>query len=205
MIEYNMEQGTPEWFAARCGIPTASEFSKLITSTGEPSKSMMGYAYSKACEKFAGERVDAFAGNAWTAAGTEDEALAREQYAFTRGGNVSEIGFVTTDNGDCGCSPDSLVDDDGLLELKRLKGSLLIEAHLYFKKHNRLPPKYVQQTQGQMMICERAWCDVVFYNPLLPPLVIKVEIIPSVIDGLKQQIAACNKLRDETLEAVGWL
>ena len=205
MITYNdLEQGTDEWFKVRCGIPTASEFSKLITSTGAPSKSMEAYAYEKACQKFAGERVDPFAGNSWTDAGSEDEAAEREKYAFISDCEVTELGFATDDAGTCGCSPDSLVGDDGLLELKRLKGSLLVEANLYYKKHNKLPTKYVAQVQGQMMILERKWCDVVFYNPLLPSLKIRVYPDDAIVSGLKSQIEACNKLRDETLAALGW-
>jgi len=205
MIIYDdLEQGSDAWFQARCGIPTASEFGKLITSTGAPSKSMEAYAYTKACEKFAGQRVDPFMGNSWTDAGTEDEAAEREKYAFLSDDEVTELGFVTDDEVTCGCSPDSLVGDDGLLELKRLKGSLLIEANLYYLKHNKLPTKYVQQVQGQMMILERKWCDVSFYNPLLPSLTIRVYPDSDVVAGLKAQIKACNKLRDETLEILGW-
>jgi len=213
MIVYNdTEQGSSEWFAIRSGIPTASEFSKLITSTGSPSKQMEAYAYTKACEKFAGEPVDAFQGNAWTEAGKEDEAAAREHYAFISGNEVSEVGFVTDGTMlegqpvgvTCGCSPDSLVNDDGMLELKRLKGSLLIEAHLYYKKNGTIKPAYVQQVQGQMMVCERDWVDVVFYNPVLPPLVIRVLPDKKVFAGLKAQINLCNELRDKTLAELGW-
>lgn len=204
MIEHKMEQGSDEWFAARCGIPTGSEFKSLIDSKGNVSKSLTKYAYSKACEKFAGERVDPFAGNKWTDAGTEDEDGARDEYAFKTGSVVTQIGFVTMDDGSCGCSPDSLVDDYGLLELKRLKGDLLVEAHLYYKKHGTIKPAYVQQVQGQMMICERDWCDVVFYNPMLPSLTIRVYPDSDVVFGLVQQIAACNKLRDETLKSLEW-
>jgi len=203
-IYNDIEQGSDEWFSLRSGLCTASEFSKLITSTGAPSKQMEAYAYSKACEKFAGEPVDAFQGNSWTQAGTEDESAAREHYAFTTGHEVTEVGFVTTDDPECGCSPDSLVNDDGLLELKRLKGNLLIEATLYYKRNAKLPPKYVPQVQGQMMVCERDWCDVVLYNPLLPSLTIRVTPDAKIVAGLKAQIRACNKLRDEVLAELGW-
>jgi len=201
---HNCEQGSPEWIAIRCGIATASEFSKLITSTGVLSKSMEVYAYTLACEKFAGEPVDAWQGNAWTDAGKEDEAAARDHYQFTTGYDVTQVGFVTDDDATCGCSPDSLVNDDGLLELKRLKGSLLVEMNLYYQKHKKMMPKYVPQTAGQMMICERKWCDVVFYNPLLPSLTIRVEPDAKIVAGLKAQIKACNALRDETLKNLKW-
>jgi len=204
MKVYDVEQGSPEWLALRCKVPTASRFSALITGTGEPSKQMAAYAYSKVCEKFTGSPLDEFQGNAWTGAGKEDEAAAREHYEFTTGYDVTQVGFVTDDDATCGCSPDSLVNDDGLLELKRLKGLLLVEMNLYYKRHKKLMPKYVAQVQGQMMICERKWCDVVFYNPLLPSLPIRVYPDDKVVAGLKAQIEACNKLRDETLKQLGW-
>jgi len=204
ILHDDLEQNSEAWFQARCGMPTASKFSMLVTSTGAPSKSMEGYAYDKACEKFAGQQVDPFAGSVWTNAGTDDESAERDKYDFLSDDDVAELGFVTDDEVTCGCSPDSLVGDDGLLELKRLKGSLLIEANLYYLRHNKIQTKYVQQVQGQMMILERKWCDVVFYNPLLPSLTIRVYPDEKVVAGLKAQIKACNKLRDEVLEKLGW-
>jgi len=205
VIPHDVEQGTDEWKGMRCFMPTASEFSKLITSTGAPSKSMEAYAYTLACRKFAGADVDAFQGNKWTEAGIEDEEAAADHYAFTTGYDVQKIGFVTDgDPATCGCSPDRLVNDDGLLELKRLKGEKLIEMHLYFKKHGKLAPLYVPQTQGQMMICKRTWCDVMFYNPLLPSLTVRVYPDADIVAGLQAQIKAVNKLRDKTLLELGW-
>ena len=71
MIIYDdIVQGTEEWAKLRCGKPTASNFSMLITSTGLPSKSMQNYAITLAAEKYAGKSVDAFAGNGYTDRGT---------------------------------------------------------------------------------------------------------------------------------------
>jgi len=205
MITHDVEQGSEAWKGMRCNLPTASEFGKLITSTGAPSKSMEAYAYTLACRKFAGVDVDAFQGNAWTEAGKEDEAQAADVYQFITGHDVQVVGFVTdADPATCGCSPDRLVNDDGLLELKRLKGEKLIEMNMYFKKHGKLAPLYVPQTQGQMWICKRAWCDVMFYNPLLPSLIVRVYPDAEVVAGLKSQIKAVNALRDQTLAELGW-
>jgi len=205
MIELPLDQNSEEWLNYRCGIPTASNFKRLITSTGEPSKSATEYAYELACNRFAGRPVDAFAGNQWTDAGHEDEPIAREHYAFTTGHEVRIAGFVIDDEpATMGASPDSWVNDDGLLELKRLKGSKLVEMHLYHQKHKKLAPDYVAQVQGQMLICERSWVDVVFYNPLLPSLTVHVERDDQVISGLRAQIEMVNALRDETLRKIGW-
>lgn len=206
MIELPIDQNSEEWLNYRCGIPTASQFKRLITSTGEPSKSMTEYAYELACNRFAGRPVDPFAGNKWTEAGHEDEPDARDHYAFITGHDVRLAGFVIDQEpATMGASPDSWVNDDGLLELKRLKGSKLIEMNIYYRKNKKLAPDYVAQVQGQMLICERDWVDVVFYNPLLPPLIVHVERDEKVIDGLKKQIEAVNALRDETMKILGWI
>jgi len=205
MILHDVQQGSDAWFSLRAGIVTASEFSKLITSTGAPSKTLQAYAYTKACEKYAGKPVDAFAGNVWTENGIADELKARESYSiFHTKDAVTEIGFVTDDDITCGCSPDGLVGDDGLLELKRMKGNLLVEAHLYYARNKKLLPKFVAQVQGQLMICKRQWCDVMIYNPLLPDLIIRVEPDEGFHKLLKQQICECNNLRDKVLADLGW-
>jgi hypothetical protein len=200
---HDCEQGSDEWFALRAGIPTGSNFGKLVTSTGEISKSIKDYAYSLVSEKYASKRVDSFAGNVWTEAGKEDEDNARSHYWFTTGNAVSELGFVTDDDVTHGVSPDGLVGEDGLLELKRLKGSKLVEAHLYYKKHNKLPPLYVQQTQGQMMVMGRKWCDVMLYNPALPSLIIRVTPDDAVTEGITEAIKRVGQIRDETLATLG--
>ena len=66
-----------------------------------------------------------------------------------------------------------MIGTEGLLEMKCLKAENHIKALLYYKKHKKCPPDYVQQTQGQMLICEREWCDLFFYHPDLPPLTIR--------------------------------
>jgi hypothetical protein len=173
MIVHHCEQGSPEWFALRAGMPTASEFSKLITSTGELSKSLQGYAITLAGEKYAGKPLDAFEGNGYTERGKLLEADARSAYVFLHDYDVEQVGFVTDDDQCLGCSPDGIIGNDGLVEMKCLKAENHIKALLYYKKHKKCPPDYIQQTQGQILICEREWCDLVFYHPDLPQLVIR--------------------------------
>ena len=128
MIVHNVEQGTPEWFALRAGKPTASEFSKLITSTGEPSKSMAGYAITLAGEMYAGKPLDAWEGNAYTERGKILEADARRAYAFLNDVEPETVGFVSNDAVQYGCSPDSLINREGILEIKCLKAENHIKA-----------------------------------------------------------------------------
>lgn len=199
MIVHDVDQRSPEWEQIRCGTPTASAFSRLITATGEPSKSAPGYAVTLACELFAGKPVDAWEGNAWTERGREMEEAAIALYEFARDASVVPVGFVTTDDGATGASPDGFVGEDGLVEVKCLKAENHVKAILYHRKHGKCPPDYVQQAQGQMMITGRAWCDVVFYHPELPLLVLRQQADAEIHKALREQIPLVCAERDRVL------
>lgn len=199
-IVHTCDQGSPDWFAVRAGKPTASCFDKLITSTGEPSKSLGGYAITLAGEMYAGKPLDAWEGNAYTERGKLLEDEARKMYAFLHDVEPEIIGFVTDDATQYGCSPDSLIKSDGMLEIKCLKAENHIKAILYYRKHKKCPPDYVQQTQGQVKVCERAWCDLYFYHPDLPKLIIRQERNESLILALSDQIQIVINERDKILK-----
>lgn len=199
---HDVEQRSPQWFALRCGLPTASEFSKIITSTGDPSKSASGYALTLAAELFAGKPLDSWEGNAWMERGRELEEAAVSLYSFIHDAETVPVGFVTDDTGVMGCSPDRLVGADGLIEVKCLKAENHVKTILYYQRHGKCPPDYVQQTQGQMMICERKWCDVVFYHPDLPLLTIRATRDHVLQATLSQLIPPLLKERDMILKAI---
>lgn len=199
---HEVEQGTDEWQALRAGMPTASEFSKIVTSKGEASKSAGTYAITLAAELFAGKPVDAWEGNDWTERGRELESRAIELYEFIRDVETEAVGFVTDDKNTMGCSPDRFVGPEGLVEVKCLKAENHVKAILYYQKHARSPTDYVQQCQGQMMICERAWCDLVFYHPILPLLVIRQERDADVQYALMGAIPKLCTERDTVLAAL---
>lgn len=202
MIPHNIEQGTDEWHRLRAGLPTASEFSKLVTSKGEPSSQADKYAYKLAAEKYHGAPVDAWSGNKWTENGHETEPLAREFYSLSRMSDVTEIGFVTDDDVTMGCSPDGLVGDDGMLEIKCLKAENFVETALFWRKNERCPSTYVAQTQGQMMICGRAWCDLLFFHRDLPPFVIRQHADPGFQAALRQTIGVVRAKAEEVYQVI---
>lgn len=195
-------QGSPDWYLARLGIPTASEFSRLVTSKGAPSSSLEGYARELAAELFAGKTLDAFDGNVWMNRGKDMEIDAKDFYAFAHDATLTPVGFVTTDDGLAGCSPDALVGDDGLLEVKCLKAERHVEAVHYHGKHGKAPSGYVQQTQGQLLITGRKWVDLMFYSPELPPLVIRQTPDPEMHAALRAGIAAVIAERDSQLASL---
>src|SRR3546814_13751795 len=88
----DVPQRSPEWYALRLGKPTASEFSKIVTSKGEPSKSADAYAITLAAELFAGKALDGWEGNAWTERGRELEGEALRLYAFASAADVLPVG-----------------------------------------------------------------------------------------------------------------
>lgn len=199
MIIHACDQGTDSWHALRCGTPTASNFDKLITSTGTPSKSLFDYALTLAGEKFSGKVLDSWSGNEHTERGKLLEDDAKIMYAFLHDAMPTKVGFVTDDDSAYGCSPDAFIGDDGMLEIKCLKAERHIKAILYHKKHGKCPPDYVQQTQGQMFVCERQWCDLFFYHPDLPRLTIRIVRDDKIIESLKEQIGNVITERDKIL------
>lgn len=202
MIIHDVAQRSDAWFALRAGMPTASEFSKIVTSKGEPSKSAATYAITLANELYAGQPVDAWEGNAWTERGRELEDAALNWYAFVNDIELTPVGFVTDDDKTMGCSPDALAGEDGLVEVKCLKAENHTKTILYFAKHGRCPTDYVQQTQGQLIVCERVWCDLIFYHPVLPPLTIRQTQDEAVCEGLGSAMPGLLKERDRVLEVL---
>lgn len=199
MIIHSCDQGTDSWHALRCGIPTASNFDKLITSTGDTSKSLFDYALTLAGEKFSGKVLDSWSGNEHTERGKLLEDDARSMYAFLHDVEPVQVGFVTDDGLQYGCSPDAFIGDDGMLEIKCLKAERHIKAILYYRKHKKCPPDYVQQTQGQLLVCGRNWCDLYFYHPDLPALTIRQEPNREVMEPLLDQIANVIREREKIL------
>jgi hypothetical protein len=161
-------QGSPEWFACRCGIPSASNFDKIITIDGKPSTQRKKYLYQLAGERLLGKAEETYQ-NAAMQRGIELEPEARELYNLVFNVDAVQTGFWIKDG--YGCSPDGLVGDDGLIELK----CPTLPVHIGYLLDNKLPSEYVQQVQGQLLVTDREWCDFVSYYPGLDPLIIKVK------------------------------
>lgn len=182
MQVHNVEQGTPEWFAARLGIPTASEFSKIITATGKPSAQANDYSLTLVAERMLGHEVEKWQGNMWTERGKELEQEAADYYELTTGAELQKVGFVTNDAGTAGCSPDRLVGDDGLLEIK----CPAAHTHLKYMLDKKLDTAYMPQLQGQLFVTGRQWVDIISYYPELKPVIIRVARNEDYISTLQE-------------------
>ena len=174
IIHDEMEQGSEEWLSARLGIPTASEFGKILTpSTLRPSKQAMDYMRLKAAEVVRGKGdEDAWAGNAYTEAGHTKENDAREIHAFAAEKEVEQVGFITDDDGRYGCSPDGIVRTE--IKFGRVVGGVEIKCpapkkHVeYYLSKDRVPIGYRMQLVGTMWITGAEWWDFVSYCPGMP-------------------------------------
>ena len=186
------KQQSPEWFAARLDIPTASEFKKIITSKGKPSDQALGYAYTLAAARLSGIRDKSFS-SAATEEGIRREEESRMVYAMLRETEVRQVGFCLEDGGRWGCSPDGLVGDDGLVEFKNPTGKVAIK----YLVDNKIPTKYFVQVQGQMFVTGRDWCDFCSYYPGLPTLIVRVERDEKFIGLLEEALIKFSDKLDE--------
>jgi putative phage-type endonuclease len=160
-----MEQRTPEWHSIRCGKVTASRIADLMARTQKGwGASREAYLAQLVTERLTGAAPEAYT-NASMAWGVEQEASARDCYAFEKGLSVVEEGFVLHPTiAQAGASPDGLVGNDGLVEIKCPNTA----THIATLRGGAIPDKYIKQMQFQMACTERAWCDFVSYDPRLP-------------------------------------
>lgn len=193
MIFCEAEQGTDEWLLDRLGVPTASQFGNIITATGKPSTSAPVYMYQLLADFKVGRPVDQFPPNFWMKRGTELEPDAREVYEFITDHEVEQTGFILRDDRMVGCSPDGLVGDSGMLEIKSPKAS----THIGYILGGKCPPAYWQQVQGQMWIAEREWCDFMSYHPDMPVFKIRINRDDEFIDLLEKHL---NNFIEKMLE-----
>ncbi len=165
------EQRSPEWYAARRGVPTASEFANIIT----PKKG----EYAAAADTYINQLIDelmrpdaglGFTGNRHTERGEILEDDARELYAFERELVPQQVGFILNDACTLGCSPDSLIGEDGGLEIKCPDGP----THVKWVRAGGIPDEHKPQVHGSLIITGRAWWDFLSYCPGYEPLLVRV-------------------------------
>jgi hypothetical protein len=188
---FNCAQGSTEWFACRMGIPTASQFATVMASGrgGAESKTRRTYMLKLAGEIITGEPMDSVS-NRHTERGHEMEPEARSFYAFQNDVEPELVGFIR--NGQTGGSPDSLVGNDGMLEIKTKLPHLLAEVIL----KGDFPAEHHAQCQGQLWVAEREWIDLVCYWPKMPKFIIRayrdeeyIKQIASAIDQFNEELA----------------
>lgn len=170
MIRVECEQGSREWIETRIGIPTSSEFSKIITPSMKPSDSAVGYRNELLAEWMLGESLSEGVSQ-FMQRGADEERAARAYYEMQRDIDIESVGFLFRDDRRTGCSPDGLVGAEGGLEIKVPKAG----NHVGCLVDNALPATHRAQVQGSIWIAEREWWDFLSYNPYLPSVIVRVH------------------------------
>lgn len=189
----DVDQNSEQWRTIRAGIPTASCF-KDILAKGQ-GKVRDAYMRRLAAEVITGEPMESFT-SAAMARGHQLETEARNLYAFMQDVEPIQVGFIR--NGRKGCSPDALINTDGMLEIKTQRGDLLIETILA----DKFPSCHVAQVQGQLWITEREYCDLFVYWPGLPPFIKRAVRNEKFISDLSHAVRMFNEELDELVERI---
>ena len=182
-------QGTPEWHQMRLGKVTASRVADILakTKTG-PSASRQNYLIELALQRTTGIIQESYSNSAmeW---GTQTEPQARVAYEVTTNNFVDQVAFIDHPSiAWFGCSPDGLVSDRGLVEIKCANSA----THWEYFKAKKAPNKYVIQMQTQMAVTGRDWCDFVSFDPRMPDrsqlLIVQVPRDPEFILFMETEI-----------------
>jgi len=183
-----MEQGTVEWFAARCGKVTASRVADIIakTKTGY-STSRDNYLAQLVCERLTGKPAESYS-NAAMQWGTDTEPFARAAYEARMDLLVTEVGFINHPRiAMAGASPDGLA-NEGLVEIKCPNTATHIDTLL----SRTVPAKYITQMMWQMACADRPWCDFVSFDPRLPErhqlFIKRINYDPEMVNLLENSI-----------------
>jgi len=187
---HEIEQGTPEWLELKAGKFSASTHKDLHAK--ETTAAYEKAIYKIVFERLTGKSPETFK-NDYMERGNELEAEARKDYELTKFVKVREVGFVEL-NEWVGCSPDGLIGNDGLLEIKCPAYNTMINYLL--KK--QLPSIYKWQVHFQMYVTGRKWVDFYAYHPDLKSVIVRVErdeiLIKEIDQKLKESIAKVKQI-----------
>jgi putative phage-type endonuclease len=193
----DIPQQTPEWYKEKAGRPSASSFEKIVTSKGEPSKQAEKYMLQLAGEKVIGMPEMTYQNDAMKR-GVELEPEARLCYELMTGNNVTQVGMCIADDG-YSCSPDGFVGEDGLVEIK----CPILSTHVsYILDEQELVKDYWHQSQGQMLVTGRKWCDMLSYYPGLKTVVVRVNRDEVFIGKLEAELKKFVKQLNEVVNKI---
>lgn len=195
LLVHNIEQGSAEWFAVRAGKPTASEYATVMAK-GE-GKTRRAYLLRLAGEVTTGEPMENYSSQHMDR-GKEQEAEVRDRYAFEQDVDPVRVGFIEDTDKRAGASPDALVGDDGMLEIKTALPHILIDKLL----KGAFPPEHKAQTQGGLWIAQREWIDIAIYCRRLPLFIKRAYRDEAYIKNLESEVAAFNAELADVVEQV---
>lgn len=185
MIIHDVQQNTEAWSRLRAGIPTASAFDKIFTPGGKQSRQAESYMHHLLAEFLIGQPIVSIQ-TEWMQRGHILEEKAVAAYEFHTDRETKRVGFITTDDLLIGASPDRLVGEDRLLELKCPKHNTQVSYMLT----GRVEDEYKPQLQGQLWISGRDVVDIIAYHPELSHVIISVPRDEKYIGQLSDAVAA---------------
>jgi putative phage-type endonuclease len=192
-------QRSDEWFEQRRGLATSSNFDKVMA--GKATIARRQYIADIAYERLTGKVRESYQ-NRDMERGTELENLARLRYEMTTGNLVKEAEFVKHELLPAGASPDGLIGQDGLLEVKCPR----LHNHLYTLRAGKVPPEYKWQVVGQQMITQRSWTDFVSFTDELSGAaslaIVRFERDEDLIEQLEMGLATFLDEVDDTVEFI---
>ena len=194
---HDCEQRSEAWYRVRLGVPTTSMFATVMAKgkDGGVSATRKTYLYKLAGERLTGEPMENYSNGAMER-GRTMEAEARDLYAFMHDAEPLQVGFIS--NHGAGCSPDSLLGERGVLEIKTKAAHLHIEAML----RGDFPPEHKAQCQGQLWVTEREWVDLAVFWPNLPLYVVRAYRQEPYIAELAKAVDTFNAELAEIVERV---
>lgn len=192
-------QGSEEWHAARCGLLTGSQMKLIVTPTlkvADNDKSR-AHLYELLAQRITRYTEPSYIGDDMLR-GMEDEILARQVYQEHFAG-VEQVGFVTNDmfGFTIGCSPDALVGDEGMLQIKSRRQKFQVETII----SGAMPDEYNIQVQTELLVTRRAWCDFISYSGGLPMIPIRVYPDEKVQAAIVAAATAFEAALDEKMHA----
>lgn len=187
---FDCAQGSDEWFACRAGVPSASNFAKILAKgrSGGDSVGRRKYMYKLVGERITGATEEGYS-NGDMLRGQEQEQEACDLFELLTGKELAKVGFIK--RGRAGASPDRLIEVKEQLEVKCCIASVQIER---LEGPKELPSEYKAQVQGQLWISGREASWFISYSPRLPPFILRVERDPVYIAELAR---AVNDFADE--------
>jgi hypothetical protein len=187
------EQNSPEWYQARCGIITASQLDKILPAKRGNDLTRARYMRTLAAEIITGAPGENFTTPAMER-GHAMQGEAEIAYLLTADPETwMHVGFLFNEKLGLGCSPDALIDNDGVLEVKTKRGDILVDVLL----RDEVPAEHIPQCQGLCWIAEKAWVDLVCYWPGLPLFVRRVHRDESYIKMLATEVSRFKAELDE--------
>lgn len=198
-IHRDYVQGSDEWHAARCGMLTGSQMKLIITPTlkvADNDKSR-AHLYELLAQRITQYVEPSYIGDDMLR-GMEDEIFARQLYA-EHFAEIEQVGFVANDEFGftLGCSPDALVGDDGMLQIKSRRQKFQIETII----SGAMPADYLIQVQTELLVTRRAWCDFVSYSGGLPMIPIRVYPDEKIQAAIVAAATAFEAAMDEKMHA----